>query len=246
MSYFWFNQTAHLATNHLIKMVDNMDSIREYFPTSISPPESLIGRSMITLKAKVIPVECVARGYISGSAWEEYKMGKAVNDIILHSDLKESEKLSEPIFTPTTKAEAGHDMPLSNIELENLIGKDLAKMLKEKTITIYQHAHDYAWKRGIIIADTKFEFGFYNDELIIIDEMLTPDSSRFWDISHYTVGQSQPSLDKQPIRDWLSASGWDMNPPAPELPSDVINATTDRYREAHERLTGRTLEYVSG
>ena len=233
-------------TNHLIKMVDSIDSLKEHISTEIPLPKYLIGRAMIAKKTKVVPVECGARGYISGSAWEEYKMGKTVNDISLPADIKESEKLSEPLFTPTTKAETGHDVPLSNLKLENLIGKDLAKMLKEKTLTIYEYAHDYALEQGIIIADTKFEFGFYNDALIVIDEMLTPDSSRFWDISQYSVGQSQPSLDKQPIRDWLVTSGWDREPPAPELPVDVVNSTTRRYREAYERLTERSLEYASG
>jgi len=166
--------------------------------------------------------------------------------VSMPSGIKESQSLTEPLFTPTTKAETGHDMPLTKKDMENLVGKDIAGTLKEKAVAIYQYARDYALGRGIIIADTKFEFGFVDSDLIVIDEMLTPDSSRFWDSSQYAVGKSQPSFDKQPIRDWLTASGWNKQPPAPELPPDVITSTTRRYREAYERLTGKNLQHASG
>jgi phosphoribosylaminoimidazole-succinocarboxamide synthase len=155
--------------------------------------------------------------------------------------LQESQELPQPIFTPTTKAEAGHDEPLSKKDLENLVGKATAVKLEESSLAIYRYARDYARNQGVIIADTKFEFGFADGKLILIDELLTPDSSRFWDAAKYTVGRSQPSFDKQPVRDWLTASGWNKEPPAPNLPPEVIEATTRRYREAYQRLTGRTL-----
>jgi phosphoribosylaminoimidazole-succinocarboxamide synthase len=159
--------------------------------------------------------------------------------------LQESQELSQPLFTPTTKTETGHDQPLGKKELENLVGKTTARELEEKSLAVYQFARDYARGRGVIIADTKFEFGFVDGKLILIDELLTPDSSRFWDAAQYVVGRSQPSFDKQPVRDWLVASGWNKEPPAPMLPPEVIEATTRRYREAYYRLTGRTLQNVS-
>jgi phosphoribosylaminoimidazole-succinocarboxamide synthase len=246
LSCFWFEKTKHIIANHLIKTVDKLDLLKDY-PTGGTPlPNYLVGRSMITRKAKLVPVECVVRGYLSGSAWEEYKASGTINGMAMPKGIRESEKLAEPLFTPTTKAETGHDMPLTPKDTEDLVGKDIAGTLKEKAIAIYQYARDYALGRGIIIADTKFEFGFVDSKLIAIDEMLTPDSSRFWDTSQYAVGKSQPSFDKQPIRDWLTASGWNKQPPAPELPPDVITSTTLRYREAYERLTGKSLQRASG
>lgn len=246
LSCFWFEKTKNIITNHLIKTVDTLDLLKDYTTSGAPLPNYLVGRSMITRKARLVPVECVVRGYISGSAWEEYKARGTINDMAMPRGIRESERLSEPIFTPTTKADTGHDKPLSKQEMEKMVGKDLAKDLEEKSLAVYQYARDYASGRGIIIADTKFEFGFVDSELIVIDEMLTPDSSRFWDASQYTVGQSQPSFDKQPIRDWLTASGWNKQPPAPELPLDVIISTTRLYREAYERLTGRSLQHASG
>ncbi|MBM3174098.1 MAG: phosphoribosylaminoimidazolesuccinocarboxamide synthase, partial [Chloroflexi bacterium] len=246
LSCFWFEKTKHIVANHLIKAIDTAQSLNKYVPSKVPLPDYLIGRSMITRKAKLVPVECVVRGYISGSAWEEYKTRGTVNGMAMPKDIKESEKLAEPIFTPTTKAETGHDKPLTKQETENIVGKSLAKSLEEKSLALYKYASDYALGRGITIADTKFEFGYADRELIVIDEMLTPDSSRFWDASQYTIGCSQPSFDKQPIRDWLTASGWNKQPPAPELPPDVISSTTRRYREAYERLTGRSLQYMPG
>ncbi|MBM4450784.1 MAG: phosphoribosylaminoimidazolesuccinocarboxamide synthase [Chloroflexi bacterium] len=246
LSCFWFEKTKNIVQNHLIKTVDTLDLLKDYVPSDTTLPNYLVGRSMITRKAKLVPVECVVRGYISGSAWDEYKARGTMNSMAMPKDLRESEKLAEPVFTPTTKAETGHDKPLTKQETENMVGKGLAKDLEEKSLALYKYASDYALERGIIIADTKFEFGFVNSELIVIDEMLTPDSSRFWDASQYAVGKSQPSFDKQPIRDWLTASGWNKQPPAPELPPDVISSTTHRYREAYERLTGKSLQYVPG
>jgi len=196
---------------------------------------------MITLKAERIPVECVVRGYLSGSAWTEYKEAGTISGAPAPKGLQESQELPESLFTPTTKAETGHDEPLSKKELENLVGKTTARDLEQKSLAVYRYGRDYAQGQGIIIADTKFEFGFVDGKLILIDELLTPDSSRFWDATQYSVGRSQPSFDKQPVRDWLVASGWNKEPPAPMLPPEVIEATTRRYVEAYQRLTGREL-----
>ena len=196
---------------------------------------------MIVKKAKRIPVECVVRGYLAGSAWAEYQQYSTVSGITLPKGLQESQELRQPLFTPTTKAESGHDQPLNMDEMKSMVGKILAAEMEEKSLAIYSHARKYAIARGIIVADTKMEFGLDNGKLILIDELLTPDSSRFWDASHYRVGQDQPSYDKQPVRDWLVQSGWDKEPPAPMLPPEVIGATTKRYRQAYERLAGRKL-----
>jgi len=246
ISCFWFEKTSQVMPNHLIAPVDTAASIKRYFPDENAPPDYLIGRSMITLKAERVPVECVVRGYISGSAWAEYKQAGTICGMPTSKGLQESQELSEAIFTPTTKAETGHDEPLSKKEMENLVGKTTALDLEEKSLAVYRYAREYARGQGIIIADTKFEFGFVDGKLILIDELLTPDSSRFWDIARYTVGRSQPSLDKQPVRDWLVASGWNKEPPAPKLPPEVIEATTRRYVEAYQLLTGRKLQNVSG
>ena len=241
ISFFWFEKTSQVMPNHLITPIDTLDSLKQYFPPNTTLPDYLIGRSMITLKAERVPVECVVRGYISGSAWAEYKQAGTICGMPTPKGLQESQELPEPIFTPTTKADTGHDEPLSKKEMENLVGKSTARELEEKSLAVYQHARNYARGRDIIIADTKFEFGFVNGKLILIDELLTPDSSRFWDTAQYTVGRSQPSLDKQPVRDWLVASGWNKEPPAPKLPPEVIKATTRRYVEAYQRLTGKKL-----
>jgi phosphoribosylaminoimidazole-succinocarboxamide synthase len=200
---------------------------------------------MITLKAERVPVECVIRGYLSGSAWAEYSQTGTISGMSFPKGLQESHELPHPLFTPTTKAETGHDEPLTKKGLENLVGKITAHELEEKSLAVYQYAREYARGRGIIIADTKFEFGFVNGKLILIDELLTPDSSRFWDAAQYNVGRPQPSFDKQPVRDWLVALGWNKEPPAPSLPPEVIEATTRRYREAYYRLTGGALQNVS-
>lgn len=241
LSCFWFEKTSHVTPNHLVAPVDVKDTLKNYFPDKTTPPDFLTGRSMITIKAERVPVECVVRGYISGSAWAEYKKTGTISGIAAPKDLQESQELPQPIFTPTTKADTGHDEPLSRKELEKLVGKVTAAKLEESSLAVYRYARDYAVGRGVIIADTKFEFGFTDGKLILIDELLTPDSSRFWDASQYKVGSTQPSFDKQPVRDWLVASGWNKEPPAPKLPPEVIQATTKRYREAYQRLTGKAL-----
>ena len=196
---------------------------------------------MIVKKAERLPIECVVRGYLSGSAWAEYREQGTVSGELLPKGLEESQELPQLLFTPTTKAETGHDQPLGMDEMKRLVGEATAQEMEEKSLAIYSYAQNYAIARGIIIADTKLEFGLVNGKLILIDELLTPDSSRFWDAKLYRVGQSQPSYDKQPVRDWLIQSGWNKEPPAPTLPPEIIEATTKRYREAYERLTGRKL-----
>jgi phosphoribosylaminoimidazole-succinocarboxamide synthase len=254
LSAFWFEKTAHILPNHLIKVIDNVDTLRDVIARAESPKQSqwkidssltlgtsLIGRSMFVAKAERIPVECVVRGYLSGSAWAEYKETGKIADIRLPQGMKESQELSQPIFTPTTKSDTEHDRPLTNQDIKALGIEDIFKELEQKSLVIYSYARDYAKRRGIIIADTKFEFGFINGQLALIDELLTPDSSRFWDASQYEVGHSQPSFDKQPVRDWLSDSGWDKEPPAPMLPPEVIERTSKRYREVYNKLTGGVL-----
>jgi len=244
LSAFWFEKTANILPNHLIKVIDSNVVLNEVKNLSSQPgelPDSLIGRSMLAAKAERIPAECVVRGYLSGSAWVEYKETGTVGHIHLPSEMKESQELPQPIFTPTTKSDTEHDRPLTNQDIKDLGIENIFEELEQKSLLIYCYARDYAKARGIIIADTKFEFGFINSQLALIDELLTPDSSRFWDASQYEVGHSQPSFDKQPVRDWLSDSGWDKEPPAPILPPEVIERTSKRYREVYSRLTGRGL-----
>jgi len=245
LSIFWFRQTKNLVPNHLLEAVDDVHSLDTYIPdeSRFPYPDYLAGRSMIVKKAKRLPIECVVRGYIAGSAWAEYQQYGTVSGTPLPKGLKQSQELPQPLFTPTTKAESGHDQPLSMEEMKKLVGGDIAEEMKEKSLTIYSYAQEYARARGIIIADTKMEFGLDNKELILIDELLTPDSSRFWDVNLYIVGQSQDSYDKQPVRDWLTELGWNKEPPAPMLPPEVVEATTRRYEHAYERLTGRKLGF---
>jgi phosphoribosylaminoimidazole-succinocarboxamide synthase len=196
---------------------------------------------MIVKKAERVDIECVVRGYLSGSAWAEYKQSGTISGMALLKGLKESDKFPEPIFTPTTKEAAGHDQPLTIKQMEKLVGKSITKEIMEKSIAVYSYAAQYALKRGIIIADTKMEFGMIGDKLSLIDELLTPDSSRFWEAEKYSPGRSQPSFDKQPLRDWLTESGWNKEPPAPELPLKIVEETSKRYREAYRRITGKEL-----
>ena len=254
LSAFWFKKTARILPNHLIKVIDSEDTLQAVIARAGSPTQSrrgedspitlgksLIGRSMLVARAERIPVECVVRGYLSGSAWAEYKETGRVGDIRLPSGMKESQELSPPIFTPTTKSDTGHDRPLTTKDKKELGVDKILGELEQKSLRIYSYARDYAKRRGIIIADTKFEFGFINGHIALIDELLTQDSSRFWDASQYEVGHSQPSFDKQPVRDWLVDSGWDKEPPAPMLPPEVIERTSNRYREVYSRLTGGVL-----
>ena len=255
LSAFWFGKTTHILPNHLIKVIDSDGTLKDVIARAASPRQSrregdapstlgssLIGRSMLVAKAGRIPVECVVRGYLSGSAWAEYEETGKVGNISLPQGMKESQELSEPIFTPTTKSDTEHDRPLTAQDIKQMSIEDVFEELKQKSLLIYSYARDYARGRGIIIADTKFEFGFINGQLALIDELLTPDSSRFWDAGLYEAGHSQPSFDKQPVRDWLVHSGWDKKPPAPMLPPEVIEKTSERYREVYKKLTGRVLK----
>jgi phosphoribosylaminoimidazole-succinocarboxamide synthase len=243
LSAFWFEQTKDLVPNHLVEALYDVNRLDDYLPPEkrFDYPAYLAGRSMVVKKVKRLPVECVVRGYLSGSAWEEYKQSGTISGLKLAKGLKQSQELPQPLFTPTTKAESGHDQPLSMKEVERLVGKTIAEEMKQKSLAVYSYAQGYALARGIIIADTKFEFGLEGDQLILIDELLTPDSSRIWETRLYKVGQSQPSYDKQPVRDWLSESGWNKEPPAPMLPPEVIEATSRRYQQAYDMLTGKKL-----
>ena len=244
LSAFWFNETKGLVPNHVIEVVEDVGCLDAYLPKKdrFPYPSYLAGRSMVVRKAERIPIESVVRGYLAGSGWVEYQKSGSVCGISLPDGLRESEELPEPIFTPTTKAEPPeHDRPMSMDDVVEQLGKELAEKLKEKCIAVYSFARERIRDRGIIIADTKMEFGLDNGEPILIDELLTPDSSRFWPADQYRVGQPQPSYDKQPVRDWTEATDWDKNPPAPMLTQEVIESTSKRYREAYERLTGQKL-----
>jgi phosphoribosylaminoimidazole-succinocarboxamide synthase len=234
MSAWWFDRTKHVVPNHFIRLADGTPA--DDLPFAL-PPE-LAGRSTIAKKAQRVDAECIVRGYMSGSAWAEYSECGTVNGVRMEKGLLESQQLPEPMFTPTTKAEEGHDEPLNFADLVQEVGPGPAQELRERSIALYNFAAAYARDRGIIIADTKFEFGYIDGELHVIDEILTPDSSRFWDAAEYKPGGPQASFDKQYVRDWLSESGWDRQPPAPPLPADVIAGTRARYAEAYRRLTG--------
>jgi phosphoribosylaminoimidazole-succinocarboxamide synthase len=243
ISAYWFNETKKIVPNHVIEVLNDPRVLDKYLPANkrFAYPDYLAGRSMIVKKVKRLPVECVVRGYLAGSAWAEYQKSGTAFGIPLPKNMLESQELPEPLFTPTTKADSGHDMPMNIEETGKLIGVKIANAVQEKSLDIYNFACKQAIAKGIIIADTKFEFGLEGDKLIVIDEMLTPDSSRFWDAKLYQPGQSQPSYDKQPVRDWLTRSGWNKEPPAPMLPQEVIESTSRIYRTAYERLTGRKL-----
>lgn len=232
LSLFWFDFTQDLIPNHLIHGAD--PSVL----SNLSRDERQLvnGRAMLVKKANPVPAECIVRGYLSGSAWKEYQSNGSVSGIKLAKGFLESQKLAEPTFTPSTKAETGHDVNITFTELENLVGMELASKLREISLKIYLKASEYAEDRGIIIADTKFEFGILEGELILIDELLTPDSSRFWSKEDYEPGKTQPSYDKQFVRDYLEGIKWDKNPPAPELPPEVVKETSKKYLEARKRL----------
>ena len=243
-SAFWFKQTENIIPNHVVETINDIRQFDKYFPGNdkSSLPDYLLKRSMIVKKTERLPLECVVRGYLAGSGWLEYQKRGSVCGIPLPRGLRESEALPEPVFTPTTKADTGHDMPMSYAEVVNMVGNQIAADLKNIAITVYDYARQYANTRGIIIADTKMEFGIDDDgKLILIDELLTPDSSRFWDAASYRIGQSQESYDKQPVRDWLAQSGWNKESPAPNLPSAVITGTTERYLTAFKRITGQEI-----
>ncbi|MBN2317886.1 MAG: phosphoribosylaminoimidazolesuccinocarboxamide synthase [Acidobacteria bacterium] len=236
LSRFWFNMMHDLVPNHVIST--NVDD----FPEELQQFRDILNlRSTLAVKADMFPVECVARGYITGSGWKEYRENGSVCGISLPAGLQECDRLPEPIFTPATKAETGHDVNISHEEAAGIIGADNATGLKEITLKLYSRAVEYALSRGIIIADVKFEFGIYNGEIILCDELLTPDSSRFWPMADYQPGKSQPSFDKQYVRDYLEQIHFDKKPPGPELPPSVIEGTTQKYLEAYRLLTGTPL-----
>lgn len=243
LAAFWFEKTAALIPNHVVEVVYDVKSLDAYLPPEkrFDYPEYLAGRSMVVKKADRINLEWIIRGYISGSAWEEYKTSGTVSGKPMPKGLRESEVLPEPMFTPTTKAEEGHDMPMSMDEAREMVGEAVLDEMKEKSLAVFNAAGKHALENGFIIADTKMEFGLDHGTLILIDEILTPDSSRFWDTGLYKVGQPQPSYDKQPVRDHLAATGWNKQPPAPHMAPEVVAATTVKYREAFERLTGKKL-----
>ncbi|MFO7980874.1 MAG: phosphoribosylaminoimidazolesuccinocarboxamide synthase [Candidatus Aminicenantes bacterium] len=234
ISKFWFEFTSLVCPNHMIT------ADFEEFPGFIKKYKSLLEkRSMLVFKTDVIPIECIVRGYISGSAWKDYKKGGKVSGIKLPSGIKESDQLDEVIFTPSTKAEQGHDENISFKQMQKEIGAERAQKIKEVSIALYQKASLHALSKGILIADTKFEFGLRNGELVLIDEIFTPDSSRFWPVESYSPGGPQPSLDKQFVRDYLESTDWDKNSPPPKLPDSIIEQTALRYKEIYFKLTGK-------
>src|SRR5262245_41885837 len=236
ISYFWFAQTQAFQPNHLLSHPNDP------LPAKLRPFADKLGRrSMLVKKAKPLAIECVVRGYLAGSGWKEYQEKQSVCGIKLPPGLKDSSELPEPLFTPATKAETGHDENISFDEATRIVGQDIAERARAASMKIYNFARDYARQRGIIIADTKFEFGLLDGKLILIDEVLTPDSSRFWPADQYQPGKSQPSFDKQFVRDYLETLDWNKTPPGPVLPADVVTKTTAKYLEAYERLTGKKL-----
>ncbi len=236
MSLFWFEYLRDLIPSHLITA-----DVDEYGPDLQPFRKQLTGRSMLVQKAEMIAVECVARGYLAGSGWKEYRESGTVCGIRLPAGLRDGDRLPEPIFTPATKAQSGHDMNVAFSEVVNSLGRDLAERLRDLTLTIYSRAAAYASERGILLADTKFEFGFVGSQLVLADEVLTPDSSRYWPADSYRPGGSQLSFDKQYVRDYLETLPWDKQPPGPALPDNVVQKTSEKYQEAYERLTERNL-----
>lgn len=235
VSLFWFDKLAGIVPNHVIAATNFSGELARY-------ADSLDGRAMVVRKTNPLPIECVVRGYISGSGWKDYQKTGTICGIRLSPGLRESDRLPQPIFTPSTKATTGHDENISFDETVRRIGRPLAEKLRDTSLTLYSHALEHAASRGIIIADTKFEFGLAGNELIWIDEALTPDSSRFWPSDQYVPGHAQPSFDKQYVRDYLEKIGWNKQPPAPGLPDEVVTATQNKYREAYQRVTGHDLD----
>ena len=232
-SHFWFDRAADLVPNHLLSKPD------EPLPEAVQSHADQIGRrAMVVKKAQPLAIECVVRGYLAGSGWKEYQKQGTVCGINLPDGLENSSQLPEPIFTPATKAEEGHDENISFDEAVNIVGKNVAEQARELSIKLYERGRHHAAEKGIIIADTKFEFGIFEGELILIDEVLTPDSSRFWPADLYAPGKSQPSFDKQFVRDYLETLDWDKTPPGPELPADIVQKTSEKYIEAYTRVTG--------
>ena len=232
-SHFWFNRVADLVPNHLLANAD------EPLPETVQSHADQIGRrAMVVKKAQPLAIECVVRGYLAGSGWKEYQKQGTVCGISLPDGLENSSQLPDPIFTPATKAEEGHDENINFDEAVNIVGKNIAEQARELSIELYKRGRDHASEKGIIIADTKFEFGIFEGELILIDEVLTPDSSRFWPADLYAPGKNQPSFDKQFVRDYLETLDWDKTPPGPELPAEIVQKTSEKYIEAYTRVTG--------
>lgn len=241
LTAFWLDELAGTVADH--RLTTDVAA----FPPSLAPfAEQLRGRAMLCRRAEVLPVECVARGYLAGSGWKEYQRDGAVCGLPLPTGLTESAQLPEPLFTPSTKAAEGHDENISFDDVFALVGRDLAGRLRATTLELYARARDFAATRGLMLADTKFEFGLVDGELTLIDEVLTPDSSRYWPADRYAAGRGQPSYDKQAVRDWLEGSGWSKTPPAPELPDDVVRQTRERYIAAYELLTGKPFADWTG
>lgn len=234
ISHFWFDQTEQIVPNH------RLTRAKDALPAGLQATQ-MAQRSMVVKKATPLTIECVVRGYLAGSGWKEYQRSQTVCGIKLPAGLVECSELPAPIFTPATKAETGHDENISFETAAQLVGAEIAERVRDLSLRIYQYARDYARQRGIIIADTKFEFGLFNGELLLIDEVLTPDSSRFWPAAEYVAGRSQPSFDKQFVRDYLETLAWDKTPPAPALPLEIVARTQAKYLEAYERLTGTPL-----
>jgi phosphoribosylaminoimidazole-succinocarboxamide synthase len=243
MSKFWFDLTADVMPNHVVGMADDEEALADVPKTGALAeiPDDMRRRSMVIKRAERLDIECVVRGYITGAGWAEYSEHGTLNHQKLPEGIVEAQMLEPPIFTPSTKAEEGHDMPMTPSEVVDLVGKGMAAKLEETTIRIFEVAQSYAAGRGMIIADTKMEFGLIDGKLILIDELFTADSSRFWSQDDYKPGGSPQSFDKQFVRNWLLESGWDREPPAPDLPEDIVRKTRDRYVQAFERLTGDTF-----
>ncbi|MFO7636285.1 MAG: phosphoribosylaminoimidazolesuccinocarboxamide synthase [Clostridia bacterium] len=236
LSAFWFSQMGDIVRNHLITT-----DVQEYPAPYNEYGDRLSKRSMLVQKVDIIPAECIVRGYLEGSGLKEYNLTGSIAGTRLPEGLRQADRLPEPVFTPSTKAEEGHDINISFEQLSHEIGKDLAVKLRDTSIRLYKKAYEYALERGIILADTKFEYGLLDGELILADEIFTPDSSRFWELSEYEPGKAQKSFDKQYLREYLEGTGWDKRPPAPGLPDEVVQKTAEKYLEAYTRLTGKEL-----
>ena len=237
MTAFWFERFADLVPGHLIST--GVGDLAEVLGGAV--PDNLVGRTMLCRRAEMLPIECIVRGYITGSAWKEYRTSGTMHGAPMPACLLEADRLSEPVFTPSTKADEGHDVNISYEEAVDLVGSEVAALAREASLACYQQGAEWAAERGILIADTKFEFGMVDGRLVLADEVLTPDSSRFWPAEAWAPGATPPSFDKQPVRDHLDALDWDKQPPAPPLPDEVVSATSSRYVEAYELITGRSF-----
>jgi len=240
ISAFWFSLTKDIVANHVV--TTDVNEIVAKFPVLKGSEEILFGRTLLAKKTQLIKIECVVRGYLAGSGWKEYKEKGSICGRKMPEGLKESQRIPFPIFTPSTKADEGHDMNISEQEMMNVVGEKIGNEIKEESLIVYEKAREYAEKKGIIIADTKFEFGMLDGKIILIDEILTPDSSRFWSQKNYVPGRSQDSFDKQYVRDYLESLIWDKTPPAPPLPDEIVRRTREKYVEAYEIITGKKFE----